>query len=92
MNDVLTNSNDTLDARMDFDSVYGVFDALHFAFHPNGIGDEGIDERCRALFVLFLASSGWTEDEFWNEMDSHSDHQCDKCKAEAEEKAKTQIN
>lgn len=93
MNDILADTNEALDERMDFDSVYGVFDSLHYAFHPNGIGDEGVNDKCRALFVLFLASVNWTENEFWDEMDAQSEHhQCDSCKAEAEAKAKTQIN
>lgn len=53
--------------KMDFESVYQVFDTLHMAFGADE-GDE-IDERCHALWVLFLSSVNWSQDEFWAEMD-----------------------
>jgi hypothetical protein len=58
--------------KMDFESVDNVFDALHFAFHPQGMDnpDYELDIRCLALWTLFLTSAGWTEDEFWAEFES----------------------
>jgi hypothetical protein len=57
--------------KMDYDSVYQVFDTLHFVF---GAGDgEEIDDRCQALWVLFLSSVGWSSDEFWEEFNQRQD-------------------
>jgi hypothetical protein len=78
--------------KMDFEQVYGVFDALNIAFHPNGIDEDGLNDHFQALWVLFLSTSGWTEDEFWEEMEKGEEHVCEKCQAEAEEKAKTSVN
>jgi len=62
---------------MDFDSVYQVFDTLHFVFDADG---EEIDDRCQALWVLFLSSVGWTQDEFWKEWELHqNDDVCQDC-------------
>jgi hypothetical protein len=57
--------------RMDFDSVFQVFDALHCAFDTEG--SEHVDERCHALWVLFLNSTGWSEDEFWSALENRED-------------------
>lgn len=63
--------------KMDYDSVYQVFDTLHFVF---GAGDsEEIDERCQALWTLFLVSVGWTQEEFWAEWDRNHDEVCSDC-------------
>jgi hypothetical protein len=63
--------------RMDYDSVYQVFDTLHFVF---GAGDgEEIDDRCQALWVLFLSSVGWTQEEFWEEWNQENDNVCPDC-------------
>jgi len=62
---------------MDYDSVYQVFDTLHYVF---GAGDgEEIDDRCQALWVLFLSSVGWTQEEFWTAWDQQHDHVCPDC-------------
>jgi hypothetical protein len=63
--------------KMDYDSVYQVFDTLHFVF---GAGDgEEIDDRCQALWVLFLSSVGWTQEEFWAEWDQEHENTCSDC-------------
>jgi hypothetical protein len=63
--------------RMDYESVYQVFDTLHFVF---GAPNEGeVDDRCQALWVLFLSSVGWTQDEFWAEWDRRHDDVCPDC-------------
>lgn len=62
--------------KMDFEGVEAVFDALNFAFHPAPLmeGDE-LDRRMLALWNLFLVSVGWSEDEFWDEV-NHRDACC----------------
>ena len=69
--------------KMDFESVDDVFSSLFGAFHPNGIqGEEDhADPKFIALWTLFLASVGWTEEEYWAEEENHV-HTCEKCKAE----------
>lgn len=72
--------------RMDFECVDAYFDGLHFAFHPDGFEDDhDIDLRCLSLWTLFLASVGWTEEEYWETVAERQEaHQCPSC---AEEKA-----
>lgn len=70
---------------MDFDDVYMVFDALYGAFHHDTELPEGdVDNRFVALWTLFLASVGWSEDLFWNTLDGH-EHTCPECRKEQEE-------
>jgi hypothetical protein len=84
----------TIVEKFPFEDVDFVFDGLFNAFHPDGINkddDEGPDPRFLALWTLFLASAGWTEDEYWTEQKQH-DYECEKCAAErkaAEEAAGT---
>src|SRR5271169_2915336 len=62
--------------KMEYDKVYQVFDTLHYVF---GVADnEEIDDRCQALWILFLSSVGWTQDEFWAEWDLHEET-CPEC-------------
>lgn len=69
---------------MDFEGVYMVFDSLYMAFHPNGEGDGDVDNRFLALWTLFLSSVNWTEEQFWDTLDSH-EHTCPDCQKELEE-------
>ena len=72
----------TIIEKMDFDSIDNIHGALLFAFHPEELGDdEDFDDRFIALWHIFLATVGWTDDEFWAEYKSRS-HQCPKCEAE----------
>jgi hypothetical protein len=72
---------------MDFEGVDMFFDGVFAAFHREGLdGDEMTDPRFIALWTLFLASVGWTEEEFWEEQE-HFNHSCPKC-SEDEAKAK----
>ncbi len=71
-------------SMMDFEGVYMVFDSLYMAFHPNGEGEDDVDNRFLALWTLFLASVNWTEDQFWDTLDSH-EHTCPDCQKELEE-------
>jgi hypothetical protein len=73
------------DDRFDFEAVEFVFDALHNAFHPEGL-DEAPNPNFLALWTLFLTVAGWTEDEFWDAYDDC--RSCPKCKAEREEEEK----
>ena len=62
--------------RMNYDLVYQMFDTLHFVF---GVEGEEIDDRCQALWILFLSSVGWTQEEFWAEWDKEHDEVCPDC-------------
>jgi hypothetical protein len=69
----------TIIEKMDFDKVNAVQDALLFAFHPEELGEEDqLDSRYLALWNIFLASVGWTEDEFWEEFKARPNH-CPDC-------------
>jgi hypothetical protein len=69
----------TIIEKMDFESVDNVHSALLFAFHPEELGeDEFFDDRFMALWHIFLASVGWTDDEFWSEYKSRP-HNCPSC-------------
>ncbi len=69
----------TIIEKMDYDGIDSVHDALCFAFYPDGISeDEDLDDRFMALWTLFLASVGWTEDEYWKEYHSRPRH-CHGC-------------
>lgn len=57
--------------RIPFESVDFVFDALHDAFHPNGLENKEPDTKFLALWNLFLHTVGWTDEEYWDEYDSH---------------------
>lgn len=73
----------TIIEKMDFESVDDVHSALLFSFHPTPLeDDEMLDDRFVALWILFLASVGWTEDEFWVEYKSRSHDKCPKCGSE----------
>lgn len=81
----------SMTTQMAFDDVYFVFDALYTAFHhnpgPNHTGD--VDERFLSFWTLFLITAGWTEEEFWEELDN-SEHTCEECRKEqADTKGKT---
>jgi hypothetical protein len=70
----------TLIQKADFEAVDAVFEALDFAFHPNGFDDEP-DERFLSLWRLFLVTVGWIEDDYWMECEFRAqNHKCDKCK------------
>jgi len=69
----------TIIEKMDFEGIDAVHDALCFAFYPDGIdGDDQIDNRFISLWYMLLASTGWTEDEYWEEQKAQS-HSCPDC-------------
>ena len=72
------SENITLIQKVEFEAVDEVFNALDFAFHPEGFEDDP-DERFLALWRLFLISAGWCEDDYWMELE-YRHHKCDKCK------------
>jgi hypothetical protein len=53
--------------RMDFDLINDVCSELYFAFHANQPEeeDEDVDPRFLAVWGVFLATVGWTEEEYW---------------------------
>lgn len=57
--------------KMDFEAVDHVFIALLEAFHPEGAPEEGADAKFIALWTLFLATSGWEEDEYFTAVENH---------------------
>lgn len=68
--------------KINFDKVYSVYDSLFQAFH--NFSDEEmqdndieLDPVMLSLWTLFLSNSGWTEDEFWNEMEAQSTEEAD---------------
>lgn len=78
--------------KLDFEGVDEVFNALIFAFHPNGLeGEEEPDPRFHASWQSFLVTAGWSEDEFWEVSHEHDSH-CPHCGSPgipiAEEEAK----
>jgi hypothetical protein len=85
----LTNKSDkfTVIEKLEFEKVDAVFDALHYAFITEEDMEEerDIDSRFLALWNIFLASVGWTEDQYWAE--HKKQHSCPKCSAEANELA-----
>ena len=85
------SENITLIQKAEFEAVDAVFEALDFAFHPNGFEDDP-DERFLSLWRLFLVSAGWIESDYWMECEFRaSHHKCDKCKEkEALEKSNTE--
>ena len=65
--------------KMDFELVDNVFDALHMAFHSDDDHEnDDVDMRFMAFWNLFLCSTGWTEDEFWETWEERACH-CPKC-------------
>lgn len=73
----------TIIEKMDFEYIDAFHDAICYAFHPNGIGeDEPLDDRFMALWTIFLYSVGWTEEEFWEEYRIHFPRKCEKCAAD----------
>jgi hypothetical protein len=71
--------------KMSFDQVDFVFDALTNAFYPNGFDEDIFDDSHKALWVLFLNSAGWNEEEYWDEVKEH--HTCTCCKEESEKQS-----
>jgi hypothetical protein len=62
---------------------------LFYAFGDEESADD-VDPREIALFTLFLASVGWTEDEFW-QASEEAGEMCPDCEKEKEkEKEKEQ--
>jgi hypothetical protein len=75
--------------RADFDGVNSVYDALFNAFHPDGLEeDETLNFHMISLWNLFLATTGWTEDEFWSAFDAHCEGVCPDCGEPYEEHGK----
>lgn len=75
----------TLLQKVDFEAVDEVFDALNFAFHPNGLGEEEPDDRFISLWKIFLSISGWSEDDYWMELEFRKEHcKCEKCREKEE--------
>ena len=77
--------------KMPFEAVQDVFWSLNMAFHPDGIGDEGVDARFLSLWRLFLCTVGWNEDQYWaisEERDECEDCECT-CSHELKEEKKT---
>lgn len=67
--------------KFNFERIDAVFEALMFAFYPDGYEDDLFDDRWKALWVLFLNAAGWTEDEYWDYWHEHEEHYvCDSCK------------
>jgi hypothetical protein len=63
----------TIIEKMSFERVDAVQDALGFAFHPDELDeDDELDERYLALWHVFLATVGWTDNEYWAEYKSRS--------------------
>jgi hypothetical protein len=86
-NIVINNSNSVEVAviqKMDFDGAELVHNGLFAGFHPDGLEeDEEIDSRFLALWNLFLASVGWSNDEFWAEHEERYHAECSQCAEEA---------
>jgi hypothetical protein len=71
--------------KMDFDSLEVVHNALIYAFHPDGLEeDEDVDDRLITLFTIFLASVGWSEEEYWEAIHAH-EHICPNCGSHQDE-------
>jgi len=59
--------------KADFFEVDMVQEALFMAFHPEPLGeDDALDERYLALWNMFLITVGWTEDEYFRELEAVS--------------------
>lgn len=65
--------------KIEFEKVFEVYEALTHAFHEDLLQDpeqEGKevepDQKMLSLWILFLLSAGWDEDEFWKEVDSRA--------------------
>lgn len=85
------SENLTLLQKVDFEAVDAVFDALDFAFHPNGLAKEDEpDDRFLAFWKLFLISAGWSENDYWMEAEFRSENcTCGKCHIENNDVIKT---
>jgi len=68
--------------KFDFDSVESVYFSLWNSYHPEQTGGEEnfeIDFTFMSIWHLYLRTSGWTEDEFFEEMDNRVEEcDCDK--------------
>lgn len=83
----------TLIQKADWEAVNSVFDALDYAFHPNGLDDEDPDERFMSLWKLFLITTGWAEDDYWTELEIRcQNHKCDKCREKELDKSDSDKN
>jgi hypothetical protein len=75
-NDNSTSPTNTVE-RMPFQDVDNVFCALHEAFN---IGNtEEIDQRFLSLWWGFLSMSGWTENEYWDAVETLDQGKCPDC-------------
>lgn len=66
------NDNLRVIKKLDFEAVDFIFEALHNAFHPNGLEEGSPDPNFLALWTLSLSCCGWSEDEYWKEQDDRS--------------------
>ena len=88
--------------KLAFDKVYAVFDSIFYAFSDRATEETGADPCAQALWILFLSQTGWTEDEFFEELEANAeDHECENCRDDhelklspptAEEDEKLKIN
>lgn len=78
------------DGRVPFEVCDEMWSLLSYAFHPNGFEDENgeihIDDRFTALWKTFLLFAGYTEEEYWEIVDSMPHEKCEKCQKEDEER------
>jgi hypothetical protein len=73
--------------KFDFEGVEFIHDALCFAFYPDGLeDDEELDNRFLALWGMCLATAGWDEGEFWDELhERRHNEKCPECGSPMEE-------
>jgi hypothetical protein len=70
--------------RMPFEDVDNVHWAILQSFYPDGIPDDGPEERVESVIIHFFTVANWSRDEYWEEMERRDDHVCPHCEAEQE--------
>ena len=65
--------------KIEFEKVFEVYEALTQAFHDDILDnpekqneDVEPDQKMLSLWILFLLSANWEEEEFWAEVDSRA--------------------
>jgi hypothetical protein len=79
-------------SKISFDQIFSIFQSLQYAFldrNPNRDRDEDddLDPRFTATWHNLLLVSGWSENEFFEELEEMEEHECPNCAAERETEA-----
>lgn len=84
--------------KFDFDLVESVYFSLWHSFHEENddeseedIKEFEVNRTFLALWHLYLNSSGWEEDEFFQELENRVE-QCEDCEEEQSQSSKSQVN